>query len=288
MSRVGRQTFVYDHPPRIAERTSIVGPKEGKGPLADQFDILLDDDLLGMKSWELAEGEMVRRAVDHTLKQASLRPEDVEVMISGDLNNQIIASSFAARALGIPFFGQYGACSTFVQSLVLGGALGEWVDLEERMERLGEKLKRAVKAQGDSGFVEGFVNVSLIICVGAMAIVGSIQDGIRGDYSMLAAKAVLDMIIVMIFASSYGVGAVFSALAIFVYQGAITLAAMAFGAFASERIIGDLSFVGSVLIFCVGVNIAFGKRFRVGNLLPSMAVTVALDLLFTALGIGMI
>ena len=175
-----------------------------------------------------------------------------------------------------------------VLSLVLGGALGEWVDLEERMERLGEKLKRAVKAQGDSGFVEGFVNVSLIICVGAMAIVGSIQDGIRGDYSMLAAKAVLDMIIVMIFASSYGVGAVFSALAIFVYQGAITLAAMAFGAFASERIIGDLSVVGSVLIFCVGVNIAFGKRFRVGNLLPSMAVTVALDLLFTALGIGMI
>lgn len=175
-----------------------------------------------------------------------------------------------------------------VLSLVLGGALGEWVDLEDRMERLGEKLKLAVKAQGDSGFVEGFVNVSLIICVGAMAIVGSIQDGIRGDYSMLAAKAVLDMIIVMIFASSYGVGAVFSALAIFVYQGAITLAAVAFGAFASERIIGDLSFVGSVLIFCVGVNIAFGKRFRVGNLLPSMAVTVALDLLFTALGIGMI
>ena len=109
MSRVGRQTFVYDHPPRIAARTSIVGPKEGKGPLADQFDILLDDDLLGMKSWELAEGEMVRRAVDHTLKQANLRAEDVQAMISGDLNNQIIASSFAARALGIPFFGQYGA-----------------------------------------------------------------------------------------------------------------------------------------------------------------------------------
>ena len=123
MSRVGRQTFVYDHPPRIAARTSIVGPKEAKGPLADQFDILLDDDLLGMKSWELAEGEMVRRAVDHTLKQANLRAEDVQAMISGDLNNQIIASSFAARALGIPFFGQYGACSTFVQSLVLGGAL---------------------------------------------------------------------------------------------------------------------------------------------------------------------
>ena len=97
MSRVGRQTFVYDHPPRIAARTSIAGPKEGKGPLGDEFDVVLEDDLLGMKSWELAEGEMVRRAVDHTLKQANLRAEDVQAMISGDLNNQIIASSFAAR-----------------------------------------------------------------------------------------------------------------------------------------------------------------------------------------------
>jgi len=76
-----------------------------------------------MKSWELAEGEMVRRAVDETLKKARLKPEDLQVMISGDLNNQIIASSFAARALGMPFLGQYGACSTFVQALVLGSAL---------------------------------------------------------------------------------------------------------------------------------------------------------------------
>lgn len=175
-----------------------------------------------------------------------------------------------------------------VLSMVLGGALGELIDLEQKMEQVGERLKRAVKAQGDNSFVDGFVNVSLIICVGAMAIVGSIQDGISGDYTMLATKGILDLIIVMVFASSYGVGAVFSALAIFVYQGAITLAAMLFGSFASDRIIADLSFVGSALIFCVGVNIAFGKKFRVGNLLPALVAAVVIDLVFSALGIGMI
>ena len=123
MSRRGSQTFVYDCAPCIAARTSIAGPKEGKGPLGDEFDVVLEDDLLGMKSWELAEGEMVRRAVEMTAQRANLPLDQVQLMISGDLNNQIIASSFAARALGVPFFGQYGACSTFVQSLVLGGAL---------------------------------------------------------------------------------------------------------------------------------------------------------------------
>lgn len=123
MSRIGQQSFVFDCPPRIAARASIVGPKEGKGPLADQFDIILEDDLLGMKTWELAEGEMVRRAIEKTLQSAALPLDQVHLMIAGDLNNQIIASSFAARALGLPFLGQYGACSTFVQSLVLGSAL---------------------------------------------------------------------------------------------------------------------------------------------------------------------
>lgn len=123
MSRMGAQTFAFDAPPVIVARASIVGPKEGKGPLAGEFDAVLEEDLLGMKSWELAEGEMTRRAVSRALEAAELPAEQLHVLIAGDLNNQIIASSFAARALGAPFFGQYGACSTFVQSLVLGGAL---------------------------------------------------------------------------------------------------------------------------------------------------------------------
>lgn len=123
MSRVGAQTFVYDSPVAIASHISIVGPKEGQGPLADWFDVILEDDLLGQKSWELAESEMVRRAAEQALNVAGLKPDSVQAMLGGDLNNQIIASSFAARTLGIPFLGLYGACSTFVQAALLGSAL---------------------------------------------------------------------------------------------------------------------------------------------------------------------
>lgn len=123
MSRAGMQTFVYDNPPSIASHISIVGPKEGQGPLADWFDTILEDDLLGQKSWELAESEMVRRAAEQAIAQAGLNADVVQAFLGGDLNNQIIASSFAARTLGIPFLGLYGACSTFIQSLLLGAAL---------------------------------------------------------------------------------------------------------------------------------------------------------------------
>ena len=164
-------------------------------------------------------------------------------------------------------------------SLVLGSLLGEWLNIEEKMDALGERIKTAVKAQNDNLFVEGFVNISLIICVGAMAIVGSIQDGISGDYSMLATKAVLDFVIVLVFASTYGLGTVFSAVPIFLYQGSITLIAALAGSFIPEAIISDLSFVGSALIFCVGVNVGFGKKFRVGNMLPALIMVVVIDMI---------
>ena len=123
MSRVGSQTFLYRQPPVVAAHASICGPKEGKGPLSAWFDEVLQDDLLSQKSWELAEMEMVRRCVQSALNAARITDEQAQAMLGGDLNNQIIASSFAARALGVPFIGLYGACSTFVQALVLGSAL---------------------------------------------------------------------------------------------------------------------------------------------------------------------
>lgn len=159
-------------------------------------------------------------------------------------------------------------------SLVIGSVVGEIIDIEKRMDGVGEKLKKLLKAENDNRFVEGFVSASLIICVGAMAIVGSIQDGLTGDYSMLLAKSVLDFVIVTIFASSYGIGAMCSAIAVFVYQGAITLIANFGGNFIGEELIGYLSYVGSALIFCVGVNITFGKRIKVGNMLPALVIPV--------------
>lgn len=187
-----------------------------------------------------------------------------------------IGASGALSKMLVITEGQLEAAGTMllIFSLVIGGMAGQWLNIEQKMDILGEKIKKAVKAQNDNQFVDGFVNVSLIICVGAMAIVGSIQDGISGDYSMLMAKAVLDFVIVVIFTSTYGTGAIFSAVPIFIYQGSITLLAAFFGSFVSDVIINDLSYIGSVLIFCVGVNIAFGKKFKVGNLLPALLVPV--------------
>lgn len=168
-------------------------------------------------------------------------------------------------------------------SMVFGTIIGEVTHLEDKMDGLGERIKKLVKRENDNLFVEGFVNVSLIICVGAMAIVGSIQDGISGDYSMLAAKAVLDGIVVMIFSATYGVGAIFSAVVVFIYQGGITLAAAFLGSFISDTVINDLTFVGSALIFCVGINICFEKKFRVGNMLPALLIPVFYEIIISFL-----
>lgn len=123
MKRAGRRTFVYEGRPVIRAAAAVVGPKEGQGPLGADFDVILPDDLLGMKSWEQAESEMLRRAVELCASKAGITIKAVDLMLAGDLQDQITASGFAARALGIPFFGLYGACSTFIESLVVGGVL---------------------------------------------------------------------------------------------------------------------------------------------------------------------
>lgn len=166
-------------------------------------------------------------------------------------------------------------------SLVFGCLIGQWVDLESKMESIGIKLKNAVKVQNDNHFVEGFVTTSLIICVGAMAIVGSMQDGLSGDSSMLIAKSLLDFAIVTVLASTYGVGVVFSAAAIFIYQGSITLIAAIFGSVISAVLIEQLSFVGSALIFCVGANLVKEKTFPVANMLPALLIPVLYEFICT-------
>ena len=163
-------------------------------------------------------------------------------------------------------------------SLVIGCILGQMLDIEAQMEKLGIRLKAAVRIKNDNRFVEGFVTTSLIICVGAMAIVGAMEDGLSGDSSTLIAKAVLDFALVVILASTYGVGAMFSAIPILVYQGAITVIAAMFGAVISDQLIAELSFVGSALIFCVGVNLVREKTFRVAIMLPALLIPIVVEL----------
>ena len=166
-----------------------------------------------------------------------------------------------------------------ILSMALGTLIGEWLDFDGKMERLGAWLKAKASRGEDSQFIQGFVTASLTVCIGAMAIVGSIQDGLSHDPSTLFTKSILDFLIIIIFASTYGKGAIFSALPVGVLQGGVTLCAGLLAPVFSAAVIANLSFLGSVLIFCVGVNLAFGNKFRVANMLPSLV----LGALYTAL-----
>ena len=123
-------------------------------------------------------------------------------------------------------------------------------------------------------FVEGFVTASLTVCIGALAVVGAIEDGIHGDFSILATKAVLDLVLVMIMSGYMGIGCVFSALPVAVFEGLMTIFAMLMKSVMITSALSDLSLIGSILIFCVGVNLVWDKRVRVANLLPSLILAV--------------
>lgn len=172
-----------------------------------------------------------------------------------------------------------GGTMMMIGSFAVGAILGELLDLEGKMERFGEWLKRKTKSDGDATFVDGFVTASLTVCIGAMAVVGAIQDGIRGDYSVLLAKAILDLIIVMILTASMGKGCIFSAIPVGVFQGAVTLLARQLEPLMTEPALSNLSLTGSMLIFCVGVNSIWGKKFKVANLLPTIFVAMAWGIL---------
>lgn len=167
-----------------------------------------------------------------------------------------------------------GGTMMMIGSFTFGALIGEGLDIERRMEQFGEWLKIKTKSEGDSRFVDGFVNASLTVCIGAMAVVGAIQDGISGDYSLLAAKAVLDLIIVLVMAASMGKGCIFSAIPVGIFQGSITLLANAVEPLVTERALSNLSLIGSMLIFCVGVNLVWGKKIKVANLLPAVIIAV--------------
>ena len=158
--------------------------------------------------------------------------------------------------------------------LTIGAVIGELLNLEGAFERFGEWLKLKTGNARDKRFVDAFVTASLTVCIGAMAIVGSIEDGISGDYSILATKAVLDFIIIMVMSCSMGRGAIFSAIPVAILQGSITVLAGLLRPVMTVGALANLSMVGNVLIFCVGINLVWDKKVRVANLLPSIVAAV--------------
>lgn len=172
-----------------------------------------------------------------------------------------------------------GRSMLIVASLALGALVGEILNIEHGFERFGEWLKVKTGNAKDKSFVEGFVTASLTVCIGAMAVVGSIKDGISGDYSILVTKAILDLIIITVMTCSLGKGCAFSAIPVAVFQGFITALARLIKPLMTDGALANLSLIGSILIFCVGVNLVWDKRIKVANLLPSLVFAVAIAFL---------
>lgn len=164
-------------------------------------------------------------------------------------------------------------------SLAAGALLGEFFNLDKRFEQFGTWLRDKSGNQGDERFIDAFVSASLTVCVGAMAIIGSIQDGLNGSHDTLYAKAILDLIIIMMMTASLGKGCIFSVIPVAVFQGSITLLAKAAAPIMTEAAVSNISLVGNVLILCVGVNLIWAKTIRVANVLPAIIIAVIFAML---------
>ena len=158
--------------------------------------------------------------------------------------------------------------------LAIGALIGELLNIDGAFEKFGSWLKVKTGNGRDATFVDAFVTATLSVCIGAMAIIGSLQDGILGDYSILATKAVLDLVIIMAMTASLGKGAVFSVIPVALFQGSITALAGLIKGIMTDLAMTNLSLIGNILIFCVGINLMFGKKVRVANLLPAIIFAV--------------
>ncbi|MFP5238728.1 MAG: DUF554 domain-containing protein [Acidobacteriota bacterium] len=163
-----------------------------------------------------------------------------------------------------------------VFSLVLGGIAGELLRLEERLESLGGVLKRVTRST-NAMFTDGFISATLIYCVGSMAILGSLDEGLRGDPTILLTKATLDGFASIPLASTYGVGVMFSAVPVFLYQGLIALGAGSLRGVVTPDLLNQITATGGMLIFGIGVNLLGFMQIRVGNLLPALLAAALLS-----------
>ena len=159
----------------------------------------------------------------------------------------------------------------FIISLVIGGFTGEWIDIDAQLKNLGDWLQNTV-GNGEHNIAQGFVTASLLFCVGTMAILGSLDSGLRGNHDMLYAKSVLDGFTSIILTSSLGIGVIFSAVSVFVYQGAIVLFASALEPILTTEIVREISIIGGILIFSLGLNMLEMVKIKTANLLPAILV----------------
>lgn len=214
-------------------------------------------------------------------------------IIGGSLIGCILQSRFPERIRSIVFQG-LGLCVLLIGvqmalkvqnilivifAVLLGGISGEWLRLDTLLERMGNRFKKLVRSKNAS-FTDGLVTTSLLFCIGAMAIVGSLEEGIRGDTTILYTKSILDGFAAIAFAATYGTGVIFSFIPVLLYQGAITLGASFFQQYFSDLMIAQITGCGGLLIIGIAINLLELTEIRLANLLPSLAYVIVLTYFF--------
>ncbi len=220
-------------------------------------------------------GMLARKGIPDHLQNAVMKVLGLATLfigISGTLSEMLVVTEEGISTRGVMLM---------IISLVLGTVAGELLRIEERLESLGDRLKNLKLFTGAGSHVtEGFVTATLVVSIGAMAIIGSFNDGLGQGIDVLVTKSILDFVSTMIFASTLGVGVLCSCIPMGIYQGLLTLLARFLKPlFEGTNIVSDLSLVGSVLIFGIGINLLFSKSIKVGNLLPALLAPVIYGLL---------
>ncbi len=210
--------------------------------------------------------------------------------LSDHLKNSVInGMGLFTVAVGLKMFTSTQNELLVLGALIIGVLMGEWWKIEERLQAFGAWLEQRFAPSEESGqssrFVRGFLTASLLYCIGPLAILGSIQDGLSGDYKLLAIKSVLDGFASIAFASTLGIGVLFSAVVLLIYQGGISLMAGFFSSFLTEPMIAEMTATGGVLLIGVGISSLLEiKKIRVGNFLPALAIAPLIVWLTTLAG----
>ena len=207
----------------------------------------------------------------------------IGLFLKGSINKKVSDTIMNGLALCVIYIGISGALKgdntiIIIISIAVGGFIGEVIDIDKNLETLGERIeKRFNKNDKNITIAQGFVTATLLFCVGAMAIVGSLESGLNGNHSTLFAKSILDGISSIIFASTLGIGVMLSALVVLIYQGTITLTASFLSIFLSDIAISNMTAVGSLLIIGLGLNMLGITKIKVSNLLPAIIIAVVLS-----------
>ncbi|MEJ2477422.1 MAG: DUF554 domain-containing protein [Desulfobacterales bacterium] len=207
----------------------------------------------------------------------------IGLLFRGGISEKYNRTMMQAIGLAVVLIGIKTALKTdailiVILSLAIGGILGELLGIEDRLELLGNWIGKRL-SKDSTGIARGFVSASLLFCVGAMAIVGSMESGLSGDHLTLFAKSILDGLSSVFCASTLGIGVIFSAASVFVYQGLITMTASFLGQFLVPDVVSQMSAIGGLLILAIGIGLLEIKKIKVGNILPAIFIPLIYQVL---------